>query len=157
MAYLVLIWVALHAILLILSYRKIRGSRQNIAFIYRWAMFFGAFVWEDLLVFSALNVAGALIVLATRDIRIGLVLLGIFWVVRSTGEAAYFMLQQFLQPKHHPHEIDGHFGLLRAVFGNISKQQCFILMQVFHQVHVIAWIAVVIVIMSNWYAMPRWF
>lgn len=66
MAYLIVGWIVLHVALFIVSLKKIRGSKQNIAFIYQWAMVFGAFVWEDLIIFSALNIVGSLLVFVLR-------------------------------------------------------------------------------------------
>lgn len=157
MVYILIILAILHLILCLISFSKIRKSNKTVYFIYQWASVFGAFVWEDLLIFSLFNLLTVLIVILFHDLRPGLVLIMLFWIIRSAGESIYFMLQQFIEPKHHPHEIDAHFTLLRNILGDISKQQCFIIMQVIHQVNVVIWLAGLFFIFLNWNAIISWF
>lgn len=115
------------------SFRKIKNSKSTFGFIYPWAWPLGAFVWEDLFVFSILGVSTSLLVYILNDIRIGYIGFLIFWIVRSLGESIYFFLQQFFQSTEYPHTIEEHFKVMRKFFGDISDQKCYILLQVFHQ------------------------
>jgi hypothetical protein len=135
----------------------VRNSKEKFTFIYRWGILLGSFVWEDLLVFSFALFLVASIVLIIRDIRIGLLGFGIFWVVRSAGEALYFFLQQFHEPTHSPHEISSHLSLLRPLLGDICDQKGMIIMQVFWQTIVTISACLVILLLINWVRIPAWF
>ena len=110
----------------------------------------GAFVWEDLCIFSIYGLIASVVTAITHQNRIGLLLFIIFWIVRSAGEAGYFFLQQFIQPKHHPHYIDDHFDLMRKIFGKISYQQCLIIMQVVFQIVLMLALFSLIMLLLNW-------
>lgn len=144
------IWTSIHLILLLLSLNKIKNSGNEVKFIYSWGFIFGAFVWEDLIVFSILNIGISLLVLIVRNLLPGLILLTVFWLVRSAGETAYFMFQQFIQPKHHPHEISLQLKILRKLFGKISNQKCFIILQVFHQTNLVIFAFILIMLLKYW-------
>lgn len=154
----VLLFVAmlLYVALFILAWRKVKGSKDNFVFIYLPAALIGAFVWEDLLVFSAAFFAGTLLTLLAHDLRVGLLLLAAFWAVRSAGEALYFFLQQFHVPAHPPHAISHHFVLFRKLFGNVHDQKCFIIMQISWQVILTAAVAALILISLHWSVLPTW-
>lgn len=141
-------WGLLNLCLAFMSYSNIRNSKDNIKFIYNWGFIFGAFVWEDLQVFSLFNIALSVFTVLIGNLLPGMVLMVIFWIVRNAGETLYFMLQQFIEPKHTPHEIDLHFKLLRKFFGKISTQKCFIIMQVFHQTFLVIFIYILIVLLK---------
>ena len=148
-----MLWVLLSLLffsLIILSCLKIRHLRGNIKFIYHWGFLFGVFVWEDLLVISIYCLIGSLSALIFQQNRIGLLFFVVFWIVRSAGEALYFFLQQFIQPKHDPHFIDEHFKFLRKVFGKLAYQQCLIIMQVFFQIILMVGIICLILLMVSW-------
>jgi hypothetical protein len=137
----------------IFSWYVIRKGKGIIGFIYRWGFLIGAFVWEDLFVFSIYGFVASIITFLVGQYRIALLFFVIFWIVRSAGEAGYFFLQQFIQPKHHPHYIDDRFKLMRRIFGTISYQQCLILMQVMFQVVLMIAIASLILLLFNWHTL----
>jgi hypothetical protein len=147
----------LHSCLFILAFRHVRGSGDKTGFIYHWGIMMGAFVWVDLLVFSLAFLLGTIITILAHDLRVGLLLLAAFWLVRSSGEVLYFFLQQFHQPTRAPHEISAHFGALRAVFGDISLQKCFIIMQIFWQVVAAGSLSATILIAITWQKLVAWF
>ena len=120
--------------LVIISFFKIRENKDECNFIYWWAVPLGAFVWEDLLVFGLLHAVLALLGYALGNPTFWLICFLIFWIIRSLGETLYFFLEQFIVPQHHPHMITNHFTALRKIFGNISDQKCFIIMQVTMQI-----------------------
>jgi len=93
----------------------------------------GAFVWEDIVIFSPLFSLVSLITYVTGRDKFFVLFLFSFWLIRSLGESRYFMLQQLIRPDFHPHNIDKQFTILKNFFKGLNQQQCFILMQVFYQ------------------------
>ncbi len=142
--------------LAVISLRKIRKGSGQFGFVYSWAFWFGAFIWEDLFVFSLYYLGVVSISWLFQDIRIGLLMIAVFWIVRSSGEALYFFLQQFLRPTHDPHAIDEHFDGLRWMFGEMDHQKGSIILQVLHQTVVMIATGVLILLVLNWQDLPRW-
>lgn len=138
---------------LILSFYKIKDSRHTVEFIYHWGWIIGAFVWEDLFIFSLLGFCVTSIVLLTNDIRIGYLSFTVFWIVRSAGETLYFFLEQFTQDKMYPHVLTHHFTALRNIFGDISDQKCYIIMQISFQTILVFSIVSTIYILINWHSL----
>lgn len=130
---LIIVWGLENILLATISFRKIQKSSKILDVIYPLTLINGAFVWEDILIFGTFHFLSVVIGLLLVDFRYTILLFLLFWVVRSSGEILYFFLQQFIRPKHHPHSISAHFKPIRALFGNISDQKCFILMQVLLQ------------------------
>ncbi|RJR26825.1 hypothetical protein C4561_03530 [candidate division WWE3 bacterium] len=129
---------------------KIRRNSNECEFIWWWAFPIGAFVWEDVFVLGLLHAGMAGLALYLGRPEIWIVFFLIFWLIRSVGETLYFFLQQFIQPRHHPHYIDSHFVVIRKLFGNISEQKCFIIMQVTMQsITVLSAIGLVLIFFSN--------
>lgn len=133
MSSVVLGYLILQVILFVLAFYKVFKSKERLEFIYKWAWPFGAFVWEDLLVFSFFNIFFSTVVYILDDIKVGIIFLLVFFVVRSVGETIYYFLQQFNPLPPYPHRLHAHFAALRLLLGNISDQKCFILSQVFFQ------------------------
>ncbi len=124
------IWGIIGATLAYISINKIKANKQECDFTWWWGFPIGAFVWEDMLVFGILHALLALISLLSSNTLIWVISFLVFWIVRSAGETLYFFLQQFIVPKHHPHDISAQLQMVRKLFGNISDQKCFILLQV---------------------------
>lgn len=137
-------------LIILFSFSNIRHGKGLAQFIYSWGFPFGAFVWEDLFIFSLYGLIASIVTLITGQYRIGLLFFVIFWVVRSLGETIYFFLQQFIEPKHYPHFIDQHFKFLRQIFGQISYQQCLIIMQVFFQIILMSSLSGLIFLIISW-------
>ena len=142
------------ALTLILSWLKIKNGSKVAEFIYNFGFLIGAFVWEDLLVFSVYGLVASIATIFLNQWKFGLLFYLIFWIVRSSGETFYFFLQQFLEPKHHPHFLNHHFDVLRKIFGKISYQQCLILMQVFFQIIMMTSIICFIILVYYWNYLP---
>jgi hypothetical protein len=145
-------WIILLAFIFLtaISFFKIRRSHKLIEFIYSWGFPFGAFVWEDLFVFSLYGVLTSAISLYLHQIRLGLLFASIFWMVRSAGETLYFFLQQFITPKHDPHNLHKHFEILNKIFGDISYQQSLIIMQVTFQTILMFSFVSIFLLFKNW-------
>lgn len=157
MALLLAVLAIIYIAMFITSLIKVRQSSEEFGFIYQWAFWVGAFVWEDLMVFSAYHALVVLITFFAQDLRVGLLMVGIFWIVRSSGEALYFFLQQFHLPKHHPHNLSSHFKQLETIFGKVSDQKGYILMQIFHQSAVMLAASSVALLCIHWNQIISWF
>jgi len=130
---LISLWGITNLFLAIYSISKIKKSTKECNFIWWWALPTGAFVWEDMLVFGFLHFLISAISIYFDNSQIWLIGFLVFWIIRSLGETLYFFLQQFIEPKHHPHEIHNHFMALHRILGDISDQKAFILVQIFMQ------------------------
>ncbi len=137
--------------LFVFSFFQVRSHPgEEVIFIYQWAFPLGSFVWEDLLVFSLFYFFAAIITLWRQDLRIALLFFFVFWIVRSSGETLYWFLQQFNQPIEYPHNQYGDFQALRLIFGDISYQRTFILLQIFWQSVCVTTTMALILLMINW-------
>lgn len=146
----------LNLFLFVLSLYKIHQSRQKVIITY-WAVFLGAFTWEDLLIFSILNFMATIFIFFLHDLRVGILYFVIFWIVRNSGEIIYWFLQQFNQPTLYPHDQYHEFRFVHKITGKISFQQTFIIMQVLHESLLIVFIMSLIGFLINWNNIPRWF
>ena len=146
--------ITFNLLLFITAYSKIKKSKNVVGFTYFKTFLIGAWVWEDVFILSFLHILLSLLTIIFNDLRVGLLCLLVFWTVRSLGEAIYYMLQQFIQPKFHPHFINEQFSVLRKLFGNISDQKCFILIQVFFQSLLTLSLILLILLMLNWEFLP---
>jgi hypothetical protein len=141
-------------VLAIISWTKIRHGKKIAEFIYSWGFPMGAFVWEDMFIFSLYGLGATLITLYFQQTRLGLLFFIVFWLVRSAGETLYFFLEQFLQPKHYPHFLGEHFKLIQMIFGKISHQQCLILMQITFQIIMMSSVVSLIILLFSWNSLP---
>lgn len=64
--------------------------------------FLGIFVWGDALVIAPFWLISSLIVLFLQDWYLFLVILSLFWVVRSFGEVIYWLCEQFAGKNRNP-------------------------------------------------------
>ncbi len=145
-----------NACLFFVSIVKVRNSTDKYTFIFGWGFVIGAFIWEDVILFSAFFFLASILTLLLKDLRIGLLLLLSFWIVRSAGEALYMFLQQFHEPKHAPHYLDDLFKPLRVLFGNISTQKCYIIMQIMWQVILTLALTGIVLLLLHWQSIPAW-
>lgn len=137
-------------ICLVLSAYQIRRHKTQLEFITHWAFLLGAFVWEDLFVISLFSFGSLLATLLARDWRVGLLIYLVFWVIRNLGEMIYWFLQQFNQPTVYPHNQYHGFFIIRKILGEVSNQQCFILMQVLHEALMAVMLSLLLLLMLNW-------
>jgi hypothetical protein len=59
----------------------------------------GIFIWTDAVVIGLFWVLASIFILLVDKWLIGLLIIVLFWVVRSAGEALYWILQQFATKK----------------------------------------------------------
>jgi len=65
---------------------------------------FGMFVWGDTVVFGIFWILVTVVVLLLNDWVLFLLIVSIFWVVRSLGESIYWINQQFSKLNRNPPE-----------------------------------------------------
>lgn len=138
----------------VLSFYRIKRGKQITEFIYSYGFVLGSFVWEDLFVISLYFALISLFSLYFAQLKILLLGFFIFWILRGLGETIYWFLQQFLRPKHYPHNVETHFTFMRKIFGNISAQQCMIILQVLMQIITMLSVVAVIFLLKNWSTLP---
>jgi hypothetical protein len=81
-----------------------------------WLNPIGAFVWGDAVVFSAFWVLVSLVVWRLNDWLLFLLIVALFWLVRSIGETIYWFNQQFsLIDRNPPKKMIGY-----SIFHNDS-------------------------------------
>lgn len=139
------------------SFRKVRNSGEVFGMIYHWMFWMGSFVWEDLMIFSLYHGLATALALIFQDVRIFVLMIGVFWVIRSAGEAIYFFLQQFHLPQHYPHQLNDFFAPIRKIFGPISDQKSYIILQVIHQSNAMIATTGTALLLLNWQNVPAWF
>lgn len=149
--FLLLFWIVINALLLIISFVNVYHSGEQVTFI-TWAYPFGAFVWEDLFIFSFYNIIASVVILFIKDFRYIFVFILSFWLVRAIGETLYWFLQQFNQPAEYPHsQYDWNSGgWTKLIFGNLSDQKYFIIYQIGWQVVTVFCIVGLIYVLKNW-------
>lgn len=80
---------------------KKKKNPYGVTYFYR---LFGAFVWADLVVFSAFWILASLISYVLHSWVLFLLFIAMFWVVRSVGETQYWFHQQFSTIQRNPPE-----------------------------------------------------
>lgn len=145
------LWLVISIILLLISFLNVRNSGEEVTFIL-WAYFTGAFVWEDLFVFSIYNILATFMILLIKDNRFVLVFPLSFWFLRCIGEMNYFLLQQFNQPAQYPHNMYdwNRNEILRVIFGDLSDQKYFIIYQITQLVMSVFAIVGFVYVLKNW-------
>jgi hypothetical protein len=138
----------------LVSLFQVMKEKNKCIFIYPWAFFIYAFVWEDLMIISLFFLGLINLSVFFHDARIALLGAILFYCVRSAGETLYYFLQQFHQPKHHPHDIDYHFDTLRKILGPISYQKSLIILQVVQQMSLTCALTALTVVLINWNNIP---
>lgn len=68
-------------------------------YLTRWLTPLGMFVWGDVLVLALFWLAAAIVSLVLSNWWLFLLLVSVFWLVRSSGETLYWFLQQFATKK----------------------------------------------------------
>lgn len=145
------LWIILNFILFILSIINVRNNFETVTFI-TWAYSLGAFIWEDLLIFSIYNIIACLITFLFNDFRFILIFPICFWFIRSLGETFYWFLQQFHEPDNYPLNKYSwsNGGLLKLFLGDLSNQKYFIIHQISWQVISVLCLVDIIWVFKNW-------
>lgn len=100
---------------LVMSLKKCKNDKCS----FEHSSFFlplGAFVWGDVVVFSGFWLFVSLLTLYTQDFLLFILILSVFWMVRSGGEVLYWFMQQFSTLHRNPPEK----LLFHSVFHNDS-------------------------------------
>jgi len=139
------------------SLRKIINSKDNWQKTITWGFLFGFFVWEDVIFISLYFLGAISFSLFLHDLRILLVAYLAYWVVRGIGETFYYMSLQFHESKDLPHSDHWREDLMKRMFGDISYQKSYILIQVLVQIVTATAAVFLIFLLINWVNIPRWF
>lgn len=93
---------------LLAAYGSYRGYteciKKNAMGLSRGYWLYGAFVWADMLIFGIFWVLAGVISLIATDWTLFLLIIAVFWLVRSIGETIYWFNQQFSTIKRNPPE-----------------------------------------------------
>ncbi len=155
---LLLAGIITNLVLAILSFINVRNSGSEVEFIL-WAYPLGAFVWEDLLVFSAANVIACIFVTFIKDFRYIFIYFLSFWLIRSIGETFYWFLQQFCTSTMYPHDQYDwdRNSILSSLIGDLSNQKYFILNQISWQIVTVLCICGFIFVLKKWNSLRKAF
>lgn len=105
--------IVLQAVLFFLSIRNLRQKNYQRR-IHYYLYLFGAFVWEDMVVISAVLFIASIILFFLNNLTHTLVFILLFIIMRTIGEMIYSLFQQFHQPGYRPFD----YGLKNL--GNVS-------------------------------------
>ncbi len=76
--------------------------KKNAYGLTRPLLFIGAFVWGDAVVFGLFWLLSSIVTLLLKDWYLFLLVVSVFWVVRSLGETIYWFNQQFSPINRNP-------------------------------------------------------
>jgi len=143
--------IVISLLLAIVSFINVRNSGTEVQFIL-WAYPLGAFIWEDLLVFSIANIIACIFVILINDFRYIFIYFLSFWFVRSIGETFYWFLQQFCVNPSYPHDQYSweNSSILSRLLGNLSDQKYFIINQISWQIVTVFCICGFVFILKRW-------
>ena len=96
----ILLYTLVNLILLVKGYAEIR--RKNAFGLTKFAGIFGIFVWGDTLVISLFWILISILALVVNNWYLFLLILSLFWVVRSLGEIIYWLNEQFAKDHCNP-------------------------------------------------------
>lgn len=98
------------------SFYECKKKKNTFGLTYTYRIL-GAFVWADLVVFGFFWALAATISLLFADWILFLLIVSLFWLVRSIGETIYWFNQQFSPINRNPVK---NFKILKNVFHNDS-------------------------------------
>jgi hypothetical protein len=100
----VLLYGLISLIGFIWSYKRCRFHKDSYGHPPGLYGFLGAFVWADLVIFGAFWALASGMSLILQDWLLFLLIISLFWLIRSIGETMYWFLQQFAPNKGNPPE-----------------------------------------------------
>lgn len=89
--------------------RSFREIKNNIYGLTPYLFFLGSFVWGDMIVLGPFWITVSVISLLLNNWYLFLLLISIFWIIRSLGEAIYWLNEQFAgKNRNPPHTLKFH-------------------------------------------------
>ena len=76
--------------------------KKNAYGLTRPSLFVGIFVWGDAVIFGLFWLLSSIVTLLLKDWYLFLLIISVFWVVRSLGETIYWFNQQFSSLNRNP-------------------------------------------------------
>lgn len=86
----------LAGILGVYSYRQCKTKKNSFGDTSLLYAAFGAFVYADMVVFGLFFALVGLLTILLQDFLLFLLIISVFWLIRSLGETIYWFLQQFM-------------------------------------------------------------
>ena len=134
----------LAALLGVYSYKQSKTKNNSFGDTSLLFAAFGAFVYADMVVFALFWVLIGALTLFLQDWLLFLLIVSIFWLIRSSGETMYWFLQQFIPRRGNaPEKFRIH-----KIFHNDSV---WFVLQIFWQC------ITVLTIITTLYLSKRWF
>ena len=99
----VIIWGIISFALFVKGFKESK-DKKNAYGLTPFLLLFGAFVWGDAVVFGAFWTLVSVAVFFLNDWVLFLLVISVFWVVRSIGETIYWFNQQFSKVNRNPPE-----------------------------------------------------
>lgn len=108
LVYFQLLLICLHT--LIFFRARTQCSKKHKSFtVEPWLFCTGSFVWADVLVFSPFWICVSLLAIFLNSWLFFLVVISVFWLVRSAGEVLYWFLEQFTgHQRNKAHDLIGY-------------------------------------------------
>lgn len=158
-AALLVVFALINIFLLVSAFLHIRNNNVRFNFIINRGFLLGIFVWEDALIITLYNLVAVFISYLLQDFRWLIMAFLVFWFVRGLGETFYYMLQQFIENKSYPHNENHEHGFWKLIFGDISPQKHYVLVQVSVQMITAVSLLFMIMLFNFWDALEflRWF
>jgi hypothetical protein len=101
--FIVLVYALLNLGIFLKGYYECK-FRKNAYGLTPYLNFLGVFVWGDAVVFCLFWIAASLITYLLKDWYLFLLIVSVFWVVRSLGETIYWFNEQFSTTNRNPPE-----------------------------------------------------
>jgi hypothetical protein len=93
---LIAIFGLLSLLLTVKAYFECRHKKNSFGLTSKVCNIYGSFVWADHLVFGLFWTIVSLVTFLLGDWLLFLLIVSVFWLVRSVGETIYWFLQQFV-------------------------------------------------------------
>lgn len=104
----------------------------------------GAFVWTDAVVFGIFFLGISIVCILLQDFVLFLLILSVFWTVRSIGEQMYWFLEQFTSYHKNPPQTLWTHKFFKG-------EQTWIVMQIFWQCISVISIIATVYLFSLWF------
>lgn len=104
------LWALYNLFSFLLGYRQCK-FRKNAYGLTPFFYFNGSFVWGDAVVFGVFWLLVSIGIALIKDWVLFLLIVSLFWVVRSLGETMYWFNEQFAPNHRNPHHALPRFGI----------------------------------------------
>ncbi len=99
----ILVYAAINLLVFIKGFYEAKYKKRA-SYLIRRLFFLGIFAWGDVVIFAPFWILASLVTLVLNDWYLFLLILSVFWAVRSLGETIYWLNQQFSTINRNPPE-----------------------------------------------------